>query len=84
MAREQSVVREVKRVKELIQQYKDRLGHTTTFYTQQARGLSLMHYEAMHQLVMEVSLVVMVVWAYIQGPICLYSPGSRGFVNGPS
>ncbi|XP_042880374.1 uncharacterized protein LOC122258473 [Penaeus japonicus] len=54
VAREQGVVREVKRVKELIQQYKDRLSHTTTFYTQQARGLSLMHYEAMHQLVMEI------------------------------
>ncbi|XP_047498195.1 uncharacterized protein LOC125045122 [Penaeus chinensis] len=54
LTREQNVVREVKRVKELIQQYKDRLGNTTTFYTQQARGLSLMHYEAMHQLVMEI------------------------------
>lgn len=55
----------MKRVKELIQQYKDRLGHTTTFYTQQARGLSLMHYEAMHQLVMEVSLCVVWIYGYL-------------------
>ncbi|XP_042205497.1 dynein regulatory complex protein 1-like isoform X2 [Homarus americanus] len=54
VAQEQAKLREAGRMRELNQQYRKRLANNSAFFSQQTQGLSQMHYQKLHELVMEV------------------------------